>query len=147
MLVKEEMFVSLMDDIMFKYLFGYEKNVVFTEYLLELLFGYKEGHLHNKIKIKNSLKLDKDKLNEHGFELDIAVEMPDDNIINLECYTSGQLKKGENLSNAHNHLQINLVKDNVTLSQEYLILSKDDKNIAFLKDLFEIRVINMLIIS
>ena len=37
---KNALYVSLLDDLMFKFLFGYQKNVRFTEYLLELLFNF-----------------------------------------------------------------------------------------------------------
>ena len=159
MTVKKKIFIPLMDDLMFKYLFGYQDNIEFTEYLLELLLGYENGYLHNKIEITNSLKLDKDNYFERGLELDIGIKMIDDTIINLECYNtfgkiakikslmylsklfSTQLEPGEKLNNVKRHLQINLVKDKYAENQNYLILSQNNK--TYLNNLFEIRVINV----
>lgn len=146
---------------MFKYLFGYKKNILFTEYLLELLLGYEKNALHNKIEITNSLKLNKNNISERGYELDIAIKMPDENIINLECYSSferisqiksllyisklfsGQLKKGDNIIQAKSHIQINIVKGSNIPSKNYFILSQDNEHSKFLNDLFEIRIINV----
>ena len=45
----------LIFDITFKYIFGYEINICFTEYLLEILLNKEPGYFKDKIKITNSL--------------------------------------------------------------------------------------------
>lgn len=49
-------------DLMFKYIFGYQKNVDFTEFLLETIYYY--YGIFKNIKIKNSVKLDRKTLND-----------------------------------------------------------------------------------
>jgi len=53
-------FYSPTYDCVFKYLFGYKGNIIFTKSLLEALLDLEEGSLRNKIKIINSLKLNKE---------------------------------------------------------------------------------------
>lgn len=154
-------YVSLLDDLMFKFLFGYQKNIRFTEYLLELLFNFKPDSLKNKIKIMNSIKLDNTSINQRGFEADVIVKMPDGKIINLEAYTdfrfsskiksfmylsylfSTNLQKGEKVSIVKPHLQINFIKDKNIPSRNYVIISDDQAKEYFINDYFEIKVINI----
>lgn len=78
----------LLNDIVFKYIFGYNKNIKYTEYLLELLFNMPLGSLKGNIEIINSLKLNKISFKERGFEVDIRIKINNDKYINLEAYTS-----------------------------------------------------------
>lgn len=49
-----KLYKPLLDDIVFKYIFGYSKNISYTEYLLELLFNLDTGSLNGKLEIINS---------------------------------------------------------------------------------------------
>ena len=53
---------NLHNDLMFKEIFGTQKNVRFTEYLLELLKGYERYSLKGKVKVLNEVFLEKTKL-------------------------------------------------------------------------------------
>ena len=52
---------SLNGDLVFKEIFGTQKNVRFTEYLLELLKGYERYSLKGKVTVLNEVFLDKTK--------------------------------------------------------------------------------------
>ena len=158
---KETQFISYMNDIMFKYLFGYDKNIRFTEYLLEVLLGKEKGSLHNKIEIVNSLKLDKISYESHGFELDISIKMEDKSYIILEAYTkfelaekikslmylahsfSSQIKKGEKYTTAKRRSEINLVMlGKKEIDNEYE-LRDIEKLSKYVDNLFDLKVINI----
>ena len=72
---------------MFKEIFGTQKNVRFTEYLLELLKGYERHSLKGKVKVLNEVFLDKTKLTDKGITSDVLAEVEDE-VINLEMYTA-----------------------------------------------------------
>ena len=55
----KEKFVPLTNDILFKDIFGNEKNIRFLEDLLECYFGYEKGYLKNKLHIHKETILDK----------------------------------------------------------------------------------------
>ena len=78
---------NLHGDLMFKEIFGTQKNVRFTEYLLELLKGYERHSLKGKVKVLNEVFLDKTKLTDKGITSDVLAEVEDE-VINLEMYTS-----------------------------------------------------------
>ena len=78
---------NLHGDLMFKEIFGTQKNVRFTEYLLELLKGYKRHSLKGKVKVLNEVFLDKTKLTDKGITSDVLAEVEDE-VINLEMYTA-----------------------------------------------------------
>lgn len=158
---KTYIYEPLLNDIVFKYIFGYNKNIKYTEYLLELLFNFKSGSLKDRVEILNSFKLDKTSYKERGFEIDVRIKMPDDSYINLEAYTSfndtsrlkslmylshmfsHHLYSGERRKNAKQHLQINLVKGPSIKSRNYTIISEEEPRDYFIKDYFYIRVINV----
>ena len=70
---------KLISDGVFKFLFGYDKNIRFTEYLLECLFDLDTGSLKDKVQISNSLVLEKEYYKEKGLELDIRIIIKDFN--------------------------------------------------------------------
>ena len=78
---------SLNGDLVFKEIFGTQKNVRFTEYLLELLKGYKKHSLKGKVTVLNEVFLDKTKLNDKGITSDVLAKSGDE-VINLEMYTT-----------------------------------------------------------
>ena len=78
---------NLHNDLVFKEIFGTQKNVRFTEYLLELLKGYERHSLKGKVKVLNEVFLDKTKLTDKGITSDVLAEVEDE-VINLEMYTA-----------------------------------------------------------
>ncbi len=78
---------SLNGDLVFKEIFGTQKNVRFTEYLLELLKGYEKHSLKGKVTVLNEVFLDKTKLNDKGITSDVLAKSGDE-VINLEMYTT-----------------------------------------------------------
>ena len=54
---KKSVYLSLIFDLTFKYIFGYEKNIRFTEYLLEILLKQEPGYFKGKLKIINSYNI------------------------------------------------------------------------------------------
>ena len=78
---------NLHGDLMFKEIFGTQKNVRFTEYLLELLKGYERHSLKGKVKVLNEVFLDKTKLTDKGITSDVLAEVENE-VINLEMYTA-----------------------------------------------------------
>ena len=78
---------SLNGDLVFKEIFGTQKNVRFTEYLLELLKGYERYSLKGKVTVLNEVFLDKTKLNDKGMTSDVLAKSWDE-VIDLEMYTT-----------------------------------------------------------
>ena len=78
---------SLNGDLVFKEIFGTQKNVRFTEYLLELLKGYEKHSLKGKVTVLNEVFLDKTKLNDKGITSDVLARTEDE-VIDLEMYTT-----------------------------------------------------------
>ncbi|HIQ93935.1 TPA: Rpn family recombination-promoting nuclease/putative transposase [Candidatus Ventrenecus stercoripullorum] len=78
---------SLNGDLVFKEVFGTQKNVRFTEYLLELLKGYEKHSLKGKVTVLNEVFLDKTKLNDKGITSDVLAKSGD-KVIDLEMYTT-----------------------------------------------------------
>ena len=78
---------SLNGDLVFKEIFGTQKNVRFTEYLLELLKGYEKHSLKGKVTVLNEVFLDKTKLNDKGITSDVLAKSGDE-VIDLEMYTT-----------------------------------------------------------
>lgn len=152
-----KIYKTLLNDLVFKYIFGYSKNIYYTEYLLELLFNMEIGTLKGKIEIINSFKLEKSSYNERGFEVDIKVKMDDGEVLNLEAYTTfdmisklkstmylghmfaTQLDAGDKISKVKPHLQINFVKGLNIKSKIFTIISEDDSREYFVGDYFKIR--------
>ena len=78
---------SLHGDLIFKEIFGTQKNVRFTEYLLELLKGYEKKSLKGKVTVLNEVFLEKTKLNDKGVTSDVLAESEGE-VIDLEMYTT-----------------------------------------------------------
>ena len=150
---KEER-VKLLNDTMFKYLFGYDKNIKFTEYLLECLFNLEIGSLKGKVIINNSLVLNKDYYKEHGLEIDVRLTIKDFNgediLVNLEPYTSytirsilksfaylaklyvNQFETGDDFSNAKMLYQFNLIHGKEKEDNHFSMMSQKE-----MKELFD----------
>ena len=78
---------TLNGDLVFKEIFGTQKNVRFTEYLLELLKGYEKNSLKGKVTVLNEVFLEKTKLNDKGMTSDVLARTEDE-VIDLEMYTT-----------------------------------------------------------
>ena len=134
---------NLSSDIVFKYIFGYDKNKCYTEWLLENIFNLERNSLKDKLKIKNSLDLNRTKFDSRGLELDVVVMMPNGDLINLEMYAHGfgeeeqeksyiylttlfgiQLPPKVKYVKAKKCIQINFVKDKKYLDGHYRLLDK-----------------------
>ena len=149
-------------DIVFKYLFGYEKNIKYTYYLLECLYDKEVGYFNNKIKIRNSLKLDRNNIIEKRFELDVVIEYTDKVIINIEAYTrfnnksllksssylanlfSSQFTIGNNYDEPKEICQWNIVLKSKYKSKKQKILKLiDNKNLLLEDAELNFRIINL----
>lgn len=158
-------FLPIYRDLMFKNLFGTEKNKKFTIDMLEKLFCLEKGSLNGSI-IKNSVNLDKETVLNKKFELDIIVETPNKDILNLEMqciynkdakiknfmYVTGlfysQLKTSENYKETKKVTGINFIKSINTLEenkniQTYVMTNVDNPNDKMLPELFNVIVINV----
>ena len=140
----KEKYHNLSSDIVFKFIFGYEKNKHYTEWLLESMFNLEKGSLKDKLIIQNSLDLDKSAVDTHGLELDVRIKMPDNSLVNLEMYRNGfgieeqeksyaylttmfgtQLPKGSKFKDMEKCIQINFVKDKKYTKGKYKLLDKE----------------------
>ena len=162
--IKQKVY-PLHGDLMFKYIFGYQKNVAFTEFLLETIFNYYYYGIFKNIKIKNSVKLDQNTVRDKKFETDVLVELPTGEIINLEMYTkydrnasiksvmyvtsifSSQLKVAEDYNLTKQVIQINFVKDNKykneKMIKKYTLMEQNSLVDKIIPELFQIIVINV----
>ncbi len=154
----------LIFDITFKYIFGYEINICFTEYLLEILLNKEPGYFKDKIKITNSFSLDKKSIYEKGKELDVNIIMPDKSVVNLEAYSSYftlnskrksfmyesasysmQLKAGDKINdiNVKKIKQFNFVRGFHLSYQEYGLVGLNEPYDEFIPDEFRLVVFNI----
>ncbi len=85
MVTKEVENISLMDDGLFKFIFGTNKNIRFLEDFLESYFNYPQGYLKNKIKVKYEVALPKDNYKQKNIMGDVVVESTTF-VINIEVY-------------------------------------------------------------
>ena len=146
------MFYALSNDLLFKQIFGTQKNIRFLEVLLEEIKGLPRGSLHQKISVLNSYPLNKTNLKNKTLTSDILVELPDE-IINIEMYTSfdqekftkskmyffriysTELQIGEGYSQKKKVTQYNLCLKNSlpftkNLKTEYLLKEKEENYIV-----------------
>ena len=150
-------------DGVFKYLFGYAKNIKFTEYLLECLLKEKDGSFKDRIVIKTGLKLDKQGLHKHGFETDIIVILDEKYVFNLEAYTifteygvfksfsylntmfTNQFELGDDLTESKKFIQYNIIKESKYRTKDYGMISRDSERIELFKDkrIFLLKIINL----
>ena len=161
MQTETKIYKTVLNDIVFKYIFGNSKKVFYTEYMLELLFNMESGSLKDRVKIINSFTLEKTSYIERGLEVDVKIKMPNGDYLNLEAYTtfdmtsklkstmylghmfSTQLIMGDKIRNAKPHLQINFVKGLNIKSKTFNIISEDESHEYYLGNYFKIRVINV----
>lgn len=162
--IKQKVY-PLHGDLTFKHIFGYQKNVAFTEFLLETIFYYYYYGIFKNIKIKNSVKLDQNTVNDKKFETDVLVELPTRELINLKMYTkydrnasiksvmyvtsifSSQLKVAEDYNLTKQVIQINFVKDNKykndKMMKKYTLMEQNSLVDKIIPELFQIIVINV----
>ena len=157
-------FISrIITDGVFKYLFGYAKNIKFTEYLLERLLNLEVGSLKNRIVIKTGLKLDKQGLYKHGFETDIIAVLDEKYVFNLEAYTSfteygvfksfsylntmftNQFELGDDLTKSKKFIQYNIIKESKYKTKDYGMISRDSDRLELFEDkrIFLFKIINL----
>ncbi len=79
-------YLFLHRDIIFKDVFGTNKNIKYTQDLLEKFFKLEKGSLDG-MTIENSVVLDRETVKEKKFELDVLVKTKDKSFINLEMQT------------------------------------------------------------
>ena len=77
---------SLSSDLIFKEIFGTQKNIRFLEFMLELLKDLPLSSLKNKVSILNGSPLNKTSVQNKSVTSDILVEIPGE-LINLEMYS------------------------------------------------------------
>ena len=146
----------LSSDLVFKEIFGTQKNIRFLEVLLEELKHFPKNSLKNKVTILNGNPLNKTNVKNKSVVSDILVEIPGE-IINLEMYTnfdeedftkskvyffriySTDLPIGEKYTQQHKVSQYNIcLKSSLSftknLKTEYLLKEKE-KNIIVAHDL------------
>lgn len=129
-------FIPPSNDLMFKNLFGTEENIMFTIDMLHKLLKLSYNELE-ELTIVNSVKLNKETIENKHFEMDVLIRLKNGDLINLEMqqeydeeaeskslmYLTGtfykSLKKGESYDNVHKVIGITFVKN--------LKIHKDDK--------------------
>ena len=79
-------FIPVYFDLSAKNLFGTNRNVRFTEDLLEKYYKLESGTLRG-CNIKNNVVLTSEVINGKNMEMDIKVELPNKSIVNLEFYS------------------------------------------------------------
>ena len=154
---------KIITDGVFKYLFGYAKNIKFTEYLLECLFNKEKGYFHNKIIVRNSVILDKNGLLKKALVEDIKIIYNNEMIINIEPYTKfdkhsvtksflyasndyyNQFDAGDDLKNPKLFVQYNIIKETSYKTGRYTMINIDDEKDMLLPELesFLIILINL----
>ena len=150
---------KIITDGVFKYLFGYAKNIKFTEYLLECLFNKEKGYFHNKITVRNSVILNKNGLLKRTLVEDIKIIYNHEMIINIEPYTKfdkhsvtksftyansdycNQFDTGNDLKNPKLFIQYNIIKETRYKTGKYAMVNIDDARIRLLPELESFLVI------
>ncbi len=120
-------------DLMAKYIFGTEENLIYIAHLLELFFKLKPGTLANAT-IRNSVHLSRETINKKGFEMNIIVETPASEVINIEFYSkynNNNLNAEERDSLNEKAVQINFVKNNLMpntgkVTYDYIVINKNN---------------------
>ena len=159
-------FYYLKHDLAFKHIFGYQNNVEFLADVIENFRNLKLGSLGNS-KIVNSVRLNKQIINEKAYELDILVELENGNLINVEMYNNYDqnaeiksalyaakvfgniaLRKGEKYDLTRMTSSIIFVKgDKVHKSDKtinkYLIVNEDDITDRMIPNLFQIFIVDV----
>ncbi len=157
---------AIYEDLMAKYIFGYQENVLFLETLLESFYNLEPGSLKGII-ITNSVKLDLETIKSKQYELDIKAKLLNGNIIDVEFYScynelserksfmyisglyNNELKRGDSYNEIKKISQINFVKkDQVHKDEEairkYLIINEANPKDFICPELFQVYIVNML---
>ena len=146
----------LSSDLVFKEIFGTQKNIHFLEVLLEELKQFPKNSLKNKVTILNGNPLNKTNVKNKSVASDILVKIPGE-IINLEMYTnfdeedftkskvyffriySTDLPVGEKYTRQHKVSQYNIcLKSSLSFTKELeteYVLKEKEKNIIVAHDL------------
>ncbi len=146
----------LSNDLVFKEIFGTQKNICFLERLLEELKEYPHNSLKGKVTILNGNPLNKTNIKNKSVVSDILVRIPDE-IINLEMYTqfdeedfikskvyffriySTDLPVGEDYKKQHKVSQYNIcLKSSLPFTKELkteYLLKENERNIVVSNDL------------
>ncbi len=131
-------FISLTDDLLFKEIFGSNKNKRYLEALLESYFNFKDGYLKNKLTISQEFILDKDRYLDKSSRTDLLVYF-DDMIVNIEMYKvfneeaykksnyyimriqTNQIKIGDSYNIYNKITQINFLgKDDININENII---------------------------
>ena len=152
-------------DLMAKYILGTERNSRFTFNLLELFFRLKPGALKDA-KITNSVPLNGETIYQKGFQMDILVDLPNKEVINIEIYSKYErnseiksfmyltrkfgtnLNVGNDYNLAKKTTQLNFVKNNTMhnnreLISKYLVINDNNLEDKLLPDLFQLYIIDL----
>ncbi len=143
-------------DLLFKEIFGTQKNIIYLEALLEDLKNIPIGSFHGKVKILNGAPLNKTNIKDKSITSDVVVQV-DKETINLEMYTyfnkdaftksklylfrlySTQLKVGGTYQKQPNVSQYNLcLKTSIPHFQKFqsgFVLKETDTNAILSDDL------------
>jgi len=76
-------FIPPSNDLMFKNLFGTEENIMFTIDMLHKLLKLSYNELE-ELTIVNSVKLNKETIENKHFEMDVLIRLKNGDLINLE---------------------------------------------------------------
>lgn len=164
---KELKILPLYMDLQAKNLFGTERNVYFTENLLECYLNLPENSLRG-CKIENSVVITSELIKGKKIEMDIKVELPNKEIINLEFYShydidsetksfiyitkvfGSQLNRGSLYSEIKKVKQINFIYEDYLRKinkpiLRYAVINLEDPFDYILKNMFEIDIVNLAI--
>lgn len=154
-------------DLQAKNIFGSNRNVIFTENLLENYFGLEKGKMKG-CEIQNSVMLNAEILNGKEIEMDIKVKLPDGSFLNLEFYSQydemseaksfvyvtklfgNQLSLGEKYDKLRKVKQINFVyndylRESNQVIRRYSVINRDDPFDFIMQNSFDIDIINLAI--
>ena len=163
---KRVSYISLCEDLMGKYILGSKDRIEYTIDLLICLLSMTNEEFRDA-KVLNSVKLDKERIFQKGFESDIILETKDGSIYNLEIQNlnsnnsrvknsmyvmrifGGKLRKGnEDYEKTKPVFQIVLMNDknyknkNNKLIEELVVCSRDSEN-NYIDDYFKIFVVDL----
>ena len=163
---KRVSYISLCEDLMGKYILGSKDRIEYTIDLLICLLSMTNEEFKDA-KVLNSVKLDKERIFQKGFESDIILETKDGSIYNLEIQNlnsnnsrvknsmyvmrifGGKLRKGnEDYEKTKPVFQIVLMNDknyknkNNKLIEELVVCSRDSEN-NYIDDYFKIFVVDL----
>lgn len=149
----------IFNKINFKYLFGNQKNIRFTEYLLEALLNKDPGYYHNKITILNSFSKQEDCY--ENIDMDIRINLDNKEVIILSVYNkfsnlarirslmylafslATHLNKCTDIRKVKKHTQFNIIRGSVFRHQEFGLLNKDKLKDSFISNILTIHLINI----